>query len=176
VTNEPSGYLQDKFVDQLRRNDLYGALYFYALRGNDNLDVQSLPSHVLVGVNSLGVHIIDADNRRRGIVRTFPFEMIRRFGGSAKYFSMSITSATTNANHQSLARTLTATKSMAKMVQAKGTDNPAQPPAGSYELAFNMPQASDLSALLTEYIAALGGDTSNNSPSYRKSKKAPRAS
>jgi hypothetical protein len=165
--SEPPEYLQDKFVDILKRNDLYGAMFFHALRANEGPDVVMLPNHLIVGVNSLGVHIVDAEARRRGIARSIRFEEIKRWGGSAKYFSLSVLKSTDfedNSNAMTSDRTLTSLGS-SKQIKNAGTPQNRKPKditnsdkSNSYELALNTPQASELSAIMTEYVNALVGN------------------
>ncbi|KAH9258940.1 hypothetical protein BASA81_002560 [Batrachochytrium salamandrivorans] len=127
--SDPSEYLQDKFVDVLKRQELYGAVFFHALRASESPDVVALPNHIILGVNALGVHLIDADNRRKGIVRTIRFDQIKRWGGSAKYFSFSVLK---DAGPGTAAAVAT------------GGDGAGGEKA-AYELALNTPQASELS-------------------------------
>jgi len=165
--SEPSEYLQDKFVDVLKRNELYGSMLFHALRANESPEVMMLPNHLIIAVNYLGVHIIDAEARRKGIIRTIRYDEIKRWGGSAKYFSLSVLKQLepmmegTSSEHTLLAtNSATKLKSVAAAQQRSkhmSVGGAQLDKATSYELALNTPQATELSMVMTEYVNALIG-------------------
>jgi len=182
VREEPSQYLQDKFVDLLKRNELYGASYFWALRCNDGPNVITLPVHCLIALNALGLHVIDGDARRRGIVRTVPFQSIKKWGGPGKLFSVVISKpvdriaegAESSGSDYNLLAAMDgaggggalsgAGKSHKNLLRAASSQSialaAAPQPAdarNTYELQLSMPQAADLAQLMTEYVTKLVG-------------------